>query len=245
MFKTNNSRFLLFLIYLLAIVPSIAHAQEDNNVEKQFWAMVLLNYRLNEKWTYNQDFGYQHLYASPTFTRLLTRSQLNRQFTGVLSLHGGLILTYKFNEIDNNAYEIRPWLGVKARWPSFWRFDFVNYLRFEQGFEHTVGINDWNNNFRVRYKIGSSVPINHNSLIDNTFYTSIAYEFYSQSFANDVRWTTAATHRFDLGLGFRQNVKNRYEALLVVLNGRDDVTGEYSLSSVVFFLRYHRYINWE
>jgi len=160
-------------------------------------------------------------------------------------MHGGLILMYKFSEIDDNAYEIRPWLGVKARWPNFWRFDFVNYLRFEQRFEYTVANDDWNNNFRVRYKIGSNVPINHNSLVDKTLYAAIAYEFYSESFGNDVRWTTAATHRFDFGLGYRQNIKNRYEALLVALNGRDDVTGDYSLSSVVLFLRYHRYINWE
>ena len=152
---------------------------------------------------------------------------------------------YKFNELDNNAYEIRPWMGTKLRWPHVWRFDFVHYLRFEQRFEHTMHVDDWENNFRVRYKLGSSIPINHNSLVDNTLYGLLSYEFYSESFGNDIRFTTAAAHRYDIGFGYRQNVKNRYEALFVALNARNDDDVGYALSSAVLFLRYRRYFQWD
>lgn len=75
--------------------------------------MAFFNWRLDDKWVYNQDFAYQHALESPTFIRFVTRSQINRQITGMFSLHGGLNLNFKINEADNNAIEIRPWLGEK------------------------------------------------------------------------------------------------------------------------------------
>lgn len=222
-----------------------ANAQEEHSVEKQLWAMAFFNFRLNDKWGYNQDVAYQHLYNTPTFTRIFLRSQVDRQLAGSVSLHGGLNLIYRFNEDENNAIELRPWAGAKLRWPYFWRFNFSQYLRFEQRFEHTMNVNDWDSNFRIRYKISSNVPVNNESLIDKTIYGVIAYEFFSSSFADDVRFTTAATHRFDFGIGYRQNIKNRYEATLVALNALSDENDNYSLSSGVLFLKYKRYINWE
>jgi len=220
-------------------------AQEEPGFEKQLWAGAYFNFRVNDRWVYNQDMAYQHSYETPTFTRLSLRSMISRQVTGAVSLHAGLNFLYKFNEMDNNALEIRPWLGTKLRWPYLWRFNFVHYLRFEQRFEHTMKVNDWENNFRVRYKIGSNVPINHESIVDKTIYGVFAYEFLSVSFGDDIRFTTAATHRFDLGFGYKQNIKNRYEALLVALNGLSVDNGHYTLSSAVLFLKYKRYINWE
>lgn len=235
------------VFFLLSLIFSVlkVHAQEESDFEKQLWAMAFFNFRLDENWNYNQDVAYQHSYESPTFTRIFLRSQISRQLTGAVSLHGGLNLLYKFNEDDNNAIELRPWLGTKLRWPYVWRFNFVQYLRFEQRFEHTMNVNDWENNFRIRYKISSNVPINHESIINRTFYGVIAYEYFSSSFADDIRFTTAATHRFDFGIGYRQNIKNSYEATLVALNALSDDNNNYSFSSGVLFLKYKRYINWE
>ena len=220
-------------------------AQEDSGIEKQLWAMAFFHFRLDENWVYNQDVAYQHSYETPTFTRIMLRSQIGRQLTGAVSLHSGLNLMYKFSTNENDAMELRPWVGAKLRWPYFWRFNFVQYMRFEQRFEHTMNVDDWDNNFRIRYKISSSIPINHGAIVDKTFYGLLAYEFFSFSFGDDIRFTTAATHRFDFGLGYRQNSKNRYEALIVALNGLSADSDRYTLSGGVLFLRYKRYINWE
>jgi hypothetical protein len=61
----------------------------------------------------------------------------------------------------------------------------------------------------------------------------------------NVQFTTADLHRFDVGLGFNQNVKNRYEVNLVAFKARDEITNDYDVSSLVMFLKYKRYINWE
>jgi hypothetical protein len=204
-----------------------------------------LTWKLDDYWSYNQDFGYQHSYETPTFKRFSLRSQINRELKGSWSLHGGMNFFYKINEIDNNAIEIRPWVGAMLRWPYFWRFNFSQYLRIEQRIEHTFGVNDWDNNIRVRYKISSNVPINHRDLIDKTLYGVIAYEYFSVSFGDDIRFTTAATHRFDLGFGYRHNPKSRYEVLVLTFNSRDEDTEQYSFSSFILFLKYKRYINSE
>lgn len=233
------------LLILFQVKASALLAQEPTGVEKQLWAMAFFNFRLNEKWVYNQDVAYQHSYETPTFTRFLLRSQIGRQLTGSVSLHGGFNLMYKFTTNENDAIELRPWVGTKLRWPYFWRFNFVQYLRFEQRFEHTMNVDNWDNNFRVRYKLSSDVPINHESIVDKTFYALVGYEFFSVSFGDDIRFTTAATHRIEFGVGFRQNLKNKYEALIVALNGLSEDNDHYTLSSGVLFLRYKRFINWE
>ena len=236
-----------FVPFLVFIFSSIfcARAQDGWEYEKQFWVGTFFNWKLDDSWSYNQDFGYQHSFETPTFTRFSIRSQLNRELLSSFSLHGGLNFMYKINEFDNNAIEVRPWLGAKLRWPYFWRFNFAQYIRFEQRFEHSINVHDWENNFRVRYKLSSSVPINHGSLIDRTLYGVMAYEFFSVSFGDDVRFTTAATHRFDLGLDYHQNTKNSYEAIVIAFNTRDENTERYAFSSYILFLKYKRYINWE
>jgi hypothetical protein len=242
----NNFSLKIFLVFSISFSAIIfdAHSQDGLDYGKQLWAMTFFSWKLNDRWIYNQDFGYQHSFETPTYTGLFLRSQLSYQLSGLFSLHGGLNFINKIHGSENNAIELRPWLGAKLRWPYFWRFNFSQYLRFEQRFEHTIDVYDWENNFRVRYKLSSNVPINHASLIDKTLYGVIAYEFFSYSFGDDVRFTSAATHRFDLGLGYRQNVKTRYEAQLVAFNSRDEITEQYSFSNFVLFLKFKRYINW-
>lgn len=234
----------VFLFLFNRVTSNPVYGQDTTVYEKQTWGMAFFNWRLNENWVYNQDVGIQHTYGYPAFTRFFLRSQINRQLSGLFSLHGGMIFLYKINEDDNNAIELRPWVGGKLRWPSFWRMNFSHYLRFEQRFRHTNNINDWENDFRMRYKLSTDIPINHPSLSDKTFYGVLSYEFLSESFDVDIRFTQADVHRFDLGIGYRQNVANRYEATVVGFQARDEVTNNYTLSSLVLFLKYKRYINW-
>ena len=138
-----------------------------------------------------------------------------------------------------------PWVGAKVRWPSVWRLDFDHYVRFEERFEHTNGVNDWENGFRIRYKIGINLPINHPLIVDKTVYSVIAYEFYGEPFDQAVKFTAEATHRFDLGLGYRANVSNRYEAVMVAFDSPDDVTGKYTVANFALFLKYKHYFNWQ
>ena len=235
----------LAIVILLFLGHSDISAQDTGDYQKQLWGMAFLNWKLNERWVYNQDIGLMHTFASPAFDRLFLRSQINRQLTGAFSLHGGIVTIYSRIEDANDALLLQPWLGAKLRWPSFWRINFVHYARFEQQFRHTFNEDHWDSDFRVRYKLSTNVPINHESLIDRTLYAILAYEFFSVSLDEDVLLAAADIHRVDFGLGFKHNLRNRYEAVVVAFHGRDDTTQEFGLSSLVFFLRYKRFMNWQ
>lgn len=230
---------------LVFTTTAFAFSQESTDVNKQLWAYTYFNWRLNDKWVYNQDFGYQHSSDSPSYNSLLTRSQFNLQLNGLLSLHGGINLLYKINESDNNEMEIRPWAGTKLRWPYFWRLNFVHYLRLEERFEIIQSEKDWDSDFRYRYELRSDLPINHAALTDGTLYGLIGYEFSSVSFGDALRFTTAATHKFELGLGYQQNIKTKYEFMVVGFKSRAEDSDKYYLSDLVLFIKYRRYFNWE
>ncbi len=241
----NTLKYIVLGLVIVIATASFAFSQESSGQNKQFWAYTYFNWRLNDKWVYNHDFGYQHSYASPSLTTLFTRSQFNSQLSGLFSLHGGLNLIYKINESNSNALEVRPWAGAKLRWPYFWRLNFVHYLRFEERLEVIQSQKDWDSHFRFRYRLSSNVPINHAAITDGTLYGLFAYEIFSVSFGDDLRFTTAATQRFELGLGYQQNIKNRYEFVVMGYNSKAEGSDNYNFSDLVFFLKYRRFINWE
>ena len=235
------------------VVASLAHlffisdirAQVDKNVENQAWGMVFLHWKMNEKWSYNQDIALMHSFATPTFNRLFFRSQFNRKLSGAISAHGGLIYIYTFHEKLNDAIELRPWVGVQLHWPKLGRFNFLHYLRFEERFRHIMGVEEWDNDVRIRYRLMTNVPLNHKSMTDKTIYAQLAYEFYSNTFDVDIRFAFADIHRIDGGFGYWQNFSNRYELNLIAFHSRETSKGNYALSSFVLFLKYRHFFNWE
>jgi hypothetical protein len=78
----------LFIVLLLSFFDGLA--QDGSDYEKQLWMGTYFNWKLDDKWVYNQDFGYQHSYETPTFTRFSLRSQINREVMYSFSLHGGV-----------------------------------------------------------------------------------------------------------------------------------------------------------
>jgi hypothetical protein len=222
-----------------------ASAQVDNSIENQAWGMVFLNWKMNEKWFYNQDIALMHSFATPAFNRFFFRSQFNRRLSKITSLHGGLIYIYTFHEKLNNTVELRPWVGTQLRWPQLGRFDFLHYLRFEQRFRHIMGVEDWDNDFRIRYRLMTNVPLNHGTMIDKTIYAQLAYEFYSTTFDVDIRFAFADIHRIDGGFGYRQDYSNRYELNLIAFHSKETSKDSYALSSLVLFFKYRHFFNWQ
>jgi hypothetical protein len=220
-------------------------AQGDKSIENQAWGMMFLNWKMNEKWFYNQDIALMHSFATPAFNRFFFRSQFNYKLSKITSLHGGLIYIYTFHENLNDAIELRPWVGAQLQWPNFGRFGFLHYLRFEQRFRHTMGVEEWDNDFRIRYRLMTNVPLNHKSMTDKTIYAQLAYEFYSNTFDVDIRFAFADIHRVDGGFGYWQNFSNRYELNLIAFHSRESSKESYALSSLVLFLKYRHFFNWQ
>ena len=233
------------VIVSLSFFIRAAHAQVDTDIDNQAWGMVFLNWKMNENWSFNQDIALMHSFNTPTFNRYFFRSQFNRRLSGATSLHGGLIYIYTVHENLNNAIELRPWVGAQLQWPKLGRFNFLHYLRFEERFRHTMSVEEWDDDFRIRYRLMTNVPLNHKSMTDKTIYAQLAYEFYSNTFDVDVRLAFADIHRLDGGFGYWQNFSNRYELNLIAFHSRVTAKDDYALSSLVLFFKYRHFFNWE
>ncbi len=233
----------LILIFLVLSYDRVA-AQKDSDIEKQVWTMAFLNWKLNEKWVYNQDVAWMATFDEPAFNRIFLRSQITRRFSKIWDVTGGLIYVHTFIKDDFTTNELRPWIGTMLRWPTFGRVTILNYLRFEERYRHTIGEDNWDQNARLRYRVMTNIPINNPSFKDKTWYGQLAYEFYSSTFDVDVRFATADIHRFDGGIGYWQNFNNRYELNVIAFNSRADNGNEFKMGSLVLFFKYRRFMNW-
>lgn len=236
-----------FLLILSVSILFNSHlvAQDEPQLKRQVWVMGLFNWKINEKWVFNEDLSYQRLLSSPSYTRLFTRSQINYQINGISSLHGGVVLSYTIDGANGDIFELSPWLGTKIRWPSFWRFNFVHYVRVEERNRLELGIGEeWSSVVRMRYRLSSDIPLNHASITDKTVFAIMAYEFFSNESGGSETFLRPATHRLDFGLGYTPNYRTRFEVITVFLDTRDAVTDDFDFTSAILFLRWRQNFNW-
>jgi hypothetical protein len=215
-------------------------------MNRQVWVMGLFNWKINEKWVFNEDINFQRLLSTPSFTRILTRTQVNYQINGISSLHAGVVFSYAFDEENGDLLELSPWLGTKLRWPSFWRMNFVHYIRAEERNRLELGGEDsWTNVWRLRYRLGTEIPLNHAAITDNTFYGIAAYEYFSNETGSTETFLIPATHRFDIGIGYSPGYRTRYEVIAVFLDTHDEATDKFDFTSAILFLRWRQNFNWQ
>jgi hypothetical protein len=235
--------FLLFVILYLS-APYLK-AQDTSSFNKQVWVMGLFNWKLSERWGFNEDVSYQRLLTEPHFTRIFTRSQINYLFHGITSLHGGLVMGYTFDPSNGDLFEISPWMGIKVRWLSIGRLNFVHYVRLEERNRLSIGVEDgWGSVFRWRYRLGTDIPLNHPTVTDKTFFGIAAYEYFSNESGDTESIWLPATHRFDVGVGYSPDIRTRFEILTVLLDTHDSDTDDFDFTGAVLFLRWKQNFNW-
>jgi len=242
--KALSRGIFLTIVILFLSTPHLV-AQDESPMKSQVWAMGLFYWKINERWVFNEDISYQQLLSSPSYTRILTRSQINYQINGISSLHGGVVVSYTIDGANGDLFELSPWLGTKVRWPSFWRINFVHYVRFEERNRFEFGGEEgWSNVWRMRYRLSTDIPINHASITDNTIFGIAGYEYYTNESDGEETLWLPATHRFDVGIGYSPNYRTRFEIMTVFLDTHDSVTDEFDFTSAILFLRWRQNFNW-
>ena len=176
------------------------YGQSELKVDHELWFFSYNYFKINDKATFNQDVSYQQSLGKYTPKRFSVKSQFNYSLSSIVSLHGGLAFYFKDNRHLPNSQEIRPWQGVKLRWPSFWRLDFSHYMKFEERFEHLLAGTPWSTHFRIRYKLSTALPINKAAIIDHTVYLSLAYQYVSASFDKEFAHKHTDYQRYEMGL---------------------------------------------
>jgi hypothetical protein len=137
-------------IGMLAAPAPVAHAQEDD-VSEQLW----VDY--NPRWTWPSglqlygDFGVRTELGAQGWVRLVVRPAV-RGPVGPFRLAGGLGSFYTANADAPDLWEIRPFQGISATWPSS-PIQVDHRLLFEERFEFET--TDWtlDASFRLRYRL--------------------------------------------------------------------------------------------
>ena len=139
-----------FALGAACCVSSVARAQ-DNEISKQLW----VDY--DPRWTWPSglelygDVGLRTELESTGWSRFVIRPGV-RGPVGPFRLSAGVGSFYTANETAADRWEIRPFQGIAATWPSSpIRFD--HYLRAEERFEFEMA--DWtlDASFRLRYRL--------------------------------------------------------------------------------------------
>lgn len=142
-----------FLAVLAAVLlPADLLAQEEQeDVSPQLW----IDY--NPRWTWPSSFevfgdvGVRTEFLQNGWGRFIIRPGV-RGNVGAFRLSGGLGSFYTNNADAADRWELRPFQGVAATWPSG-RFRIDHYLRFEERFEFET--DDWSldASVRARYRL--------------------------------------------------------------------------------------------
>lgn len=141
---------LAIAIVVLAAAAPVAHAQEDD-ISEQLW----VDY--NPRWTWPSglqvygDIGVRTELGAQGWGRIVVRPAV-RGPVGPFRLSGGLGSFYTANTDAPDRWEIRPFQGISATWPSS-PIPLDHYLRFEERFEFEMS--DWtlDASFRLRYRL--------------------------------------------------------------------------------------------
>lgn len=213
------------LVFLLqALIPGLLPAQQK---EAGSFTTLSVKTKLAPKWTLQGEVQARSLSFYDKFyyyeTKALLHYKIAKKYTAALGT--GYYKTFEEGP-GFDGYEIQKEFRV---WEQFTMEHKLNRLKLEQRLRTEQR---FKNNFenRLRYRISVSIPINHETLTDNTFWAVIYNEIFLKDEAPNF-----ARNRFQAGLGytFNDNISVQSGWLKQVdYNENDNRSKDYVLVSV-------------
>ncbi len=139
-------------VMLAGATQSLSAQGQDEGVSEQLW----LDY--NPRWVLPSnlelfgDVGFRTELGAQDWSRLVVRPGV-RGPVGSFRLSGGVGGFFTKNEILENRFELRPFQGIAATWPSRRVFGLDHYFRVEEKFEWAGGTGETNVSIRLRYRL--------------------------------------------------------------------------------------------
>jgi hypothetical protein len=187
-------RYLLVGVLLATASPALA----EDDTTNQVWFDYHAHYHADPKREYYGDAGLR-FYRS-TWRQLYARPSL--RFHRRHDLHLGLGAFYTWNKDLSNTLELRPWQGLKVRWPRFEALTFSHYGRFEQRFSFPES-GDNELGLRLRYKLATRISLAKRLSLDRV-YVPVSGEFFFD-FGPKVDVFFRSRARFDVGLAYNHD----------------------------------------
>ena len=182
MIRRKSIKFYYLYILLLSLIfcvpmSTISFGQEDNT-DFQTWMDFRTIYDINEKFTYDGNYGLRGVLSGEEWRRYYIHPSVIYFYKINLRIRGGIriIFTEEFSTV--NSFEIRPWQGISLNWPQTSYFNINHYFRLEERFSFYS--NDTNSDFalRLRYRIQAKTPTIKILAIDQRIYFLVNFEIF-------------------------------------------------------------------
>jgi hypothetical protein len=230
--------FALLGIFALSYQPLVAQNDEQLGFDFQ----IVRPFQNRYSWEVSA--GYQTLLATVNKWRSFN---LNPYFEASvlrsLDVFISLPMAYTLQKVNLNSYEITPSLGLRYHIQQGKRFNLNLSARFEQRYFYQMEAADWEQVRRTRLKAAATMCINGPNLsTDNLWYTSLDIE---EFFVIDkqVNERFAFLRRARIGLGYRLNYKNRFEANYTLQSSRNEIGAPFDEVDNIFQVRYKLFLN--
>lgn len=191
------------LLIIGLLIPLSGFSQESDLGN---WIIYFGNKKINQSWNWHHEVQYRNYNAIGDLEQLLLRTGIGYNFS---KNNNNLLLGYGFIQSQNyvvgsdekliiNEHRVYQQFITRQR---FNRVGVQHRYRFEQRW-----VEDQPVKFRFRYFLSLSIPINHSSMEDKTFYASA----YNEIFLSPEE-TFFDRNRLYTGLGYRLNKTLRFE----------------------------------
>ena len=205
--------------------PERLSAQYTESAYFETWADIATIYNVDERFRYDGDYGVRAFLSTPDFSQIYLRPSVRYEVASWLRLHGGLAWFHTFFPDDDDADEVRPWIGARIVGPSPGGWTIQNYLRLELRVFEFGGDVGGDSAWRGRWQLQARSPdfrIGSAERFYGVFFSEIFHTFDSE-----VQGFAAERLRLNAGLGRTFSHSWRAELNGMFQHGRveDGLTG--------------------
>jgi len=211
-----------------ASLAGAAFAQDD--VSTQLWADYHAHYYRGESMELYADSGLRFASSPDEFVRFYLRPSFRYHYSQLFRLHAGLGVFATDNIDAANTLEIRPWQGVKVRWPTLGPLVFNNLVRFEQRITFASGADDPGFQLRLRYQLGTNIPLM--PVPWKGFFVPASIEWFWD--AGDEMDQFADDLRLSAGVGYVVNEVWLVNCLLTIERSSSTVDSGFTTADIIF-----------
>ena len=215
---------------------------QDDQKDEQTWFDFRTFYTIDEKWTYDGDYGLRGFISKEDWRRVYINPAFVYDASLNVDLRGGMRFIFTREKDATNTFEIRPWQGVRFLWPRTNFIIFSQYIRLEERFTWGTENGSFNFDLRARYRIMAKTPNLRLVAINQTFYFLTSFEIFG-NVGDAIDETFVDRTRLTFGMGYFITQSWRAE-LHYILQGANLGTEDGSDIDVrILRLRIRYYIN--
>lgn len=177
--------------------------------DNMLWLGYYNSIILNSKWSINSDMQFRTKNELKDYSQALVRSDVSYKLKDRLTVTVGFAHFRYFLNKEKTRGEWRPWQQLKLT-DKVGNCKLTHRLRVEQRFNETVKnsevTNDYQFNFRFRYRLDLSYPIIREKETGNNIYLLVGNEVMVNA-GNNIRYNYFDQDRLYMGINYEVNKK--------------------------------------